>query len=45
MHDIVIRGGSVIDGSGKPAFSGDVAIADDQIVASAQSVRVEKDGM
>src|SRR5436189_1832672 len=33
MHDIVIRGGSVIDGSGKPAFSGDVAIAGGQIVA------------
>ncbi|MEA2897796.1 MAG: hypothetical protein QOJ84_3411, partial [Bradyrhizobium sp.] len=27
MHDIVIRGGSIIDGSGAPAFTGDVAIA------------------
>src|SRR5271167_1414875 len=26
MHDIVIRGGTIIDGTGKPAFSGDVAI-------------------
>ena len=33
MHDIVIRGGTVIDGSGKPAFTGDVAIAGGQIVA------------
>src|SRR6185295_13755215 len=27
MHDIVIRGGTIIDGSGKAAFTGDVAIA------------------
>jgi N-acyl-D-amino-acid deacylase len=26
MHDIVIRGGTVIDGSGQPAFAGDIAI-------------------
>jgi N-acyl-D-amino-acid deacylase len=26
MYDIVIRGGSIIDGTGQPAFSGDVAI-------------------
>src|SRR5881227_942779 len=32
MHDIVIRGGSIIDGSGAPAFTGDVAIADGRIV-------------
>ena len=24
MHDIVIRGGTIIDGTGKAAFSGDV---------------------
>src|SRR6187455_315834 len=33
MHDIVIRGGRVIDGSGKPAFTGDVAIAGGRIAA------------
>ena len=33
MHDIVIRSGTVIDGSGKPAFTGDVAIAGGRIVA------------
>ena len=33
MHDIVIRGGSIIDGSGAPAFTGDVAIAGGRIAA------------
>jgi len=33
MHDIVIRGGTIVDGTGKPAFSGDVAIEGDRIVA------------
>jgi N-acyl-D-amino-acid deacylase len=33
MHDIVIRGGTIVDGTGKPAFSGDVAIADGKIAA------------
>ena len=33
MHDIVIRGGRIIDGTGKPAFSGDIAIEGDRIVA------------
>src|SRR5436190_1649668 len=27
MHDIVIRGGNIIDGTGKPAFSGDIVLA------------------
>lgn len=31
--DIVIRNGTVIDGTGKPGFEGDVAIAGDRIVA------------
>jgi N-acyl-D-amino-acid deacylase len=26
MHDLVIRNGTIVDGSGKPAFTGDVAI-------------------
>ena len=33
MHDIVIRGGVIIDGTGKAAFTGDVAIAGDRIAA------------
>src|SRR3954469_25891878 len=32
MHDIVIRGGTIVDGSGKPSFTGDVAIAGGRIV-------------
>src|SRR6266566_8629020 len=32
MHDIVIRGGTIIDGAGKAVFTGDVAIADGRIV-------------
>jgi N-acyl-D-aspartate/D-glutamate deacylase len=32
MHDIVIRGGKIVDGTGAPAFSGDVAIDGDRIV-------------
>ena len=26
MHDLVIRNGKIVDGSGQPAFIGDVAI-------------------
>jgi N-acyl-D-amino-acid deacylase len=33
MHDIVIRGGTIIDGTGKASFTGDVAIADGRIAA------------
>jgi N-acyl-D-aspartate/D-glutamate deacylase len=33
MHDIVIRGGTIVDGTGKASFTGDVAIADGRIVA------------
>jgi N-acyl-D-amino-acid deacylase len=33
MHDIVIRGGTIIDGTGAAAFTGDVAIAGGRIAA------------
>ena len=26
MHDIVIRGGRIVDGTGAPAFTGDIAV-------------------
>ena len=31
MHDTVIRGGTIVDGTGKQAFTGDVAIDGDRI--------------
>jgi hypothetical protein len=31
IHDIVIRGGTIIDGTGRAAFTGDVAIADGRL--------------
>ena len=33
MHDIVIRGGTIVDGTGKSAFTGDVAISEGKIAA------------
>jgi N-acyl-D-aspartate/D-glutamate deacylase len=32
-HDVVIKNGNVIDGSGSPAFQADVAIDGDKITA------------
>jgi len=33
VHDLVIRGGTIIDGTGAPAFRGDLAIDGDRIRA------------
>jgi N-acyl-D-aspartate/D-glutamate deacylase len=33
MHDIVLRGGTIVDGTGKSAFTGDVAISGGRIAA------------
>ncbi len=33
MHDTVIRGGTIVDGTGKASFTGDVAISGGRIAA------------
>jgi N-acyl-D-aspartate/D-glutamate deacylase len=33
MHDLVIRNGEIVDGSGVPAFAGDISIDGDKIVS------------
>ncbi|MEW5685559.1 MAG: amidohydrolase family protein [Pseudomonadota bacterium] len=33
MYDVIVKGGRVVDGSGAPAFDGDVAIKDGRIAA------------
>ncbi|MEL6189721.1 MAG: amidohydrolase family protein, partial [Myxococcota bacterium] len=33
MHDLVIRNGKIVDGTGRPAFSGDLAIDGDRLSA------------
>jgi N-acyl-D-aspartate/D-glutamate deacylase len=38
MHDLVIRAGNVVDGSGQPARTGDVGIADGRIVEMGRNV-------
>jgi N-acyl-D-aspartate/D-glutamate deacylase len=35
-YDLVIRGGTIVDGSGAPRFAGDVAVRDGWIVATGQ---------
>ena len=33
MHDLIIKGGNIVDGSGAPAFIGDIAIDEGKISA------------
>ncbi len=39
MHDLVIRNGSVVDGTGAPAQAADVAVDGDRVVAVGQVER------
>lgn len=41
MYDLVIRGGLVVDGSGRPAFRADVAITGRQVAAVGELGRVQ----
>jgi N-acyl-D-aspartate/D-glutamate deacylase len=34
MHDLVVRGGTIVDGTGRERFTGDVAIENGRIVAA-----------
>jgi hypothetical protein len=38
MHDIVIRGGTILDGTGANAFTGDVAVDGSRMDSSKQPV-------
>ncbi len=41
MVDLLIQGGSIIDGTGKPAYIGDIAILDGKVVAAAPKLHME----
>jgi N-acyl-D-amino-acid deacylase len=50
MHDIVIRGGTIIDGTGAPAFTGDIAVDGRQIASLGDKAEpahrvIDADGM
>ncbi len=38
-YDVVLRGGVIIDGTGRPRFSGDVAVSGDRIARVARRIR------
>src|SRR5262245_21570041 len=41
MHDLILRGGSVLDGAGNPAFLADVAVDGGRIAAIGQLGQAE----
>ncbi|MBU3747287.1 MAG: amidohydrolase family protein [Burkholderiaceae bacterium] len=41
MHDLLIRGARLIDGSGAPSYHGDLAVRDGKIAAIGSSLKVE----
>ncbi|NQZ99160.1 MAG: hypothetical protein HRU01_21855, partial [Myxococcales bacterium] len=50
MHDLVIRGGKIVDGTGAEARSGDVAVSDGRItevggVDGAARETIDADGL
>jgi N-acyl-D-aspartate/D-glutamate deacylase len=42
-YDLVIRGGTIVDGTGRPGFSGDLAIKDGRIAAVGKIERAAKE--
>ncbi|MFP8878292.1 MAG: amidohydrolase family protein [Myxococcota bacterium] len=50
MYDLVIRGGKIVDGTGAPSFSGDIAVRDGRIievgrVGAAADRTIDADGL
>lgn len=43
MYDILIRGGKVVDGSGRPAFKGDIGINGDKISCISDNINDDAD--
>ena len=45
MHDVVVRGGTIIDGTGRSTFAGDVEIAGHLIVGVGEKARPARRGV
>ena len=42
LHDLVIRNGKILDGSGNKAFFGDIAIDDGKILRSWKNIKFQE---